>query len=145
MRDGLDDFVAVADVVGTVGMIVVVLGSELDFGIVGVLFRPTVADLAVDERGLVAAIFDSSRSCSGLAVPENKSMLVRTKRIIFWTLSDGGGTEGVDTDLADWTVELNDELVSVTGGFFCSLIDESRMAAAWGTFTSTGFEWYVRK
>ena len=78
LKGRLDDFVAVAVVVGTIGVVVAALGNEFDFGMVGVLFRPTVADLAADERGLVAAILENSRSCSGLAVPENKSMLVRT-------------------------------------------------------------------
>ena len=137
-KEGAADFVDRTDVGITVDDFV----SGFGLGAVGALLMPVIDDLAVDDRGLVAAILDSSRNCSGLAVPENRSILVRTRRIIFSTLSDACGTEGVDAGEA---VGLNDEMVSVVDCFFGSLIDESRMTAADGTLISTGFEWFARK
>jgi len=68
------------------------LERDAILGIVGVLLIGVVLDFCVDDKGLVAIVFDNSCNCSGLVTPENKSIDVRTIRNIFLKLS--GSTDG---------------------------------------------------
>ncbi len=101
--------------------------------IFGVLLIDTTFDFCVDDKGLVAIVFDNSCNCSGLVVPENKSIDVRTIRNIFLKLSDSIVGEFVCFGVDGWIEGVIGLVISIVDCFFCSIVDDKLITVGGGT------------